>query len=104
LHTTPSSYIYTPSLHDALPILPCRGRRHPGRAQTPVGIPRRDARAGPSAPRDSTRVMETEQEPPLLGSVAIVGFPNVGKSTLVKDRKSTRLNSSHRTISYAVFC
>src|SRR5437867_10210589 len=23
---------------------------------------------------------------------------------LVKDRKSTRLNSSHRTISYAVFC
>src|SRR5439155_5187112 len=63
--------------------IPCRGRRHPGRAQTPVGIPRRDARAGPSAPRDSTRVMETAQEPPLLGSVAIVGFPNVGKSTLV---------------------
>src|SRR5207248_4664390 len=25
-------------------------------------------------------------------------------STMVKDRKSTRLNSSHRTISYAVFC
>src|SRR5207248_8114865 len=24
--------------------------------------------------------------------------------TLAKDRKSTRLNSSHRTISYAVFC
>src|SRR5437867_10334484 len=23
---------------------------------------------------------------------------------LIKDRKSTRLNSSHRTISYAVFC
>src|SRR5438094_1594993 len=25
-------------------------------------------------------------------------------ATLAKDRKSTRLNSSHRTISYAVFC
>src|SRR5438094_3874959 len=30
---------------------------------------------------------------PLLGGIAID-----------KDRKSTRLNSSHRTISYAVFC
>src|SRR3712207_7851017 len=29
---------------------------------------------------------------------AIVGRPNVG------DRKSTRLNSSHANISYAVFC
>src|SRR5207248_11623861 len=26
------------------------------------------------------------------------------KSVIEKDRKSTRLNSSHRTISYAVFC
>src|SRR5437867_7094444 len=25
-------------------------------------------------------------------------------SPLIRDRKSTRLNSSHRTISYAVFC
>src|SRR5207248_8042956 len=30
------------------------------------------------------------------------GPPNVGQ--LFIDRKSTRLNSSHRTISYAVFC
>src|SRR5437867_6947548 len=28
----------------------------------------------------------------------------VGIGTAVLDRKSTRLNSSHRTISYAVFC
>src|SRR5437867_7382638 len=29
---------------------------------------------------------------------------NVGAVLLGQDRKSTRLNSSHRTISYAVFC
>src|SRR5438094_10145857 len=38
---------------------------------------------------------------PLSGPFA-VGYPALGK--LSADRKSTRLNSSHRTISYAVFC
>src|SRR5580693_9961422 len=28
----------------------------------------------------------------------------VGRATRVEDRKSTRLNSSHSSISYAVFC
>src|SRR6266516_6392576 len=31
-------------------------------------------------------------------------FHNAMKDLLRPDRKSTRLNSSHRTISYAVFC
>src|SRR5690554_7201744 len=35
-------------------------------------------------------------------TVAIVGSSGAGKSTI--DRKSTRLNSSHVRISYAVFC
>src|SRR5690625_7091926 len=36
---------------------------------------------------------------------AIIGPSGCGKSTFVKtDRKSTRLNSSHVAISYAVFC
>src|SRR5207248_3904087 len=35
------------------------------------------------------------------GDVAMVNDPFAGGT---QDRKSTRLNSSHRTISYAVFC
>src|SRR5690606_41914546 len=31
-------------------------------------------------------------------------MPSNGRSTLAQDRKSTRLNSSHVKISYAVFC
>src|SRR5437867_6277783 len=47
------------------------------------------------------------------GSIGITGFCMGGRYTYlsaahhnkdVKDRKGTRLNSSHRTISYAVFC
>src|SRR3712207_7974526 len=41
--------------------------------------------------------------------IGVVGVNGSGKSTLLKimaglDRKSTRLNSSHANISYAVFC
>src|SRR5437762_7212280 len=51
------------------------------------------------------------------GHVLLEGVPGLGKTLLIKtlaeglelsfsriDRKSTRLNSSHRCISYAVFC
>src|SRR2546426_12846663 len=75
---TATTEIYTLSLHDALPILssPRRGRRKaPG-----VGQPRGGHRGGWFR-RELIRV------PPIEG-----------------DRKSTRLNSSHLVISYAVFC
>src|SRR3712207_8501606 len=40
--------------------------------------------------------------------LGLIGDNGAGKSTLLKtitgDRKSTRLNSSHANISYAVFC
>src|SRR5207248_10160308 len=41
-----------------------------------------------------------------VGCLKTFSIPPVpGKNgTLLADRKSTRLNSSHRTISYAVFC
>src|SRR4051794_41287663 len=42
--------------------------------------------------------------PTLYGAVAF-GLPGVKKAIdIFKDRKSTRLNSSHPSISYAVFC
>src|SRR4051812_49439315 len=38
------------------------------------------------------------------GSIASAGFEPMAWLTSVSDRKSTRLNSSHMSISYAVFC
>src|SRR3712207_7045751 len=43
-----------------------------------------------------------EVEPPAEVDVALVAPKGPGH--LVRDRKSTRLNSSHANISYAVFC
>src|SRR5437868_12681555 len=74
--TAPAS-IYTLSLHDALPISP---------AARPAPRPARTGRAAPP-PR------------PPAGAPPAPPAPHGGR-----DRKSTRLNSSHVSISYAVFC
>src|SRR5437867_7059666 len=73
----PTTEIYTLSLHDALPIFGDKsgGGAHEG------------WRAAPS--EDDRMVRRREGEP---------------ARRIGADRKSTRLNSSHRTISYAVFC
>src|SRR3712207_8628466 len=39
-----------------------------------------------------------------VAAVAVVGFAYLLGKRKAKDRKSTRLNSSHANISYAVFC
>src|SRR5688572_23408872 len=39
-----------------------------------------------------------------LGILKFLAFEQVFKNSLTTDRKSTRLNSSHSQISYAVFC
>src|SRR5438876_6037584 len=86
---TPPPYIYTLSLHDALPIFlhrllvgEQRAARVPGQRALAQHVERAVALADPShAVVDATRA-----EP------------------LLRDRKSTRLNSSHPSISYAVFC
>src|SRR3712207_8980741 len=77
---TATTEIYTLSLHDALPISrirESRDRRRPGGSRRDG--PREDRRAAGSHRRQSGQ-------------------------RRVQDRKSTRLNSSHANISYAVFC
>src|SRR3712207_8102724 len=80
---TATTEIYTLSLHDALPI--SRGGRRPRHA-----VPARV---------DRSHVRRSEPPPGPLGSPSRQASRARGV-----DRKSTRLNSSHANISYAVFC
>src|SRR3712207_9304822 len=81
---TATTEIYTLSLHDALPICrwddPAARPRARGRAPT-VDVVLRDRRHGRHR-----------------AALAL------GGARMAADRKSTRLNSSHANISYAVFC
>src|SRR5207249_9224591 len=82
--------IYTLSLHDALPISP--GAR--GGVRAP-----RSLRARPF--QNSWRSRSPwEPETPETDS----RFARSLRCSAPRDRKSTRLNSSHVSISYAVFC
>src|SRR3712207_7765332 len=90
---TATTEIYPLSLPDALPIL---GRRHP-RQLAGKGAPGHNFARCIISQGDSERIEE-------LGPRAIVRARFVPFRLLVKDRKSTRLNSSHANISYAVFC
>src|SRR2546422_3123168 len=81
---TATTEIYTLSLHDALPI-----SRKPWEQ-------RRQRRAH-GGEREDRRLHALELEEPALDPVKQHCEPQ-------QDRKSTRLNSSHGYISYAVFC
>src|SRR2546427_9363540 len=56
--------------------------------------------------RQRKRVLQRYAKPKRLRSSRIPGQVEVGKprTDTTRDRKSTRLNSSHSQISYAVFC
>src|SRR3712207_9382830 len=87
---TATTEIYTLSLHDALPI--CPGPRDPrDRARRPLHV-RPRARAGDALRRH------------LPAASRAAARPRGGGAGGAADRKSTRLNSSHANISYAVFC
>src|SRR2546427_13203446 len=75
---TATTEIYTLSLHDALPISIWRGAVW--------------CRLGPATTQDST------------GACRGGSSPSSSSGFSTRDRKSTRLNSSHSQISYAVFC
>src|SRR2546426_8113713 len=82
---TATTEIYTLSLHDALPICPPDSPRPPRH---------RSARARSAAP---------EYRPDRSAGRRRASRPR-GRARPRGDRKSTRLNSSHLVISYAVFC
>src|SRR3712207_6978655 len=83
---TATTEIYTLSLHDALPI------------SAPL--------PGNSAPHVPSVVghTPTTAPPAAVSPVPWPGGTPTRPGIAPKDRKSTRLNSSHANISYAVFC
>src|SRR5205085_9962348 len=99
-HAPPTTEIYTLSLHDALPIFQTRDL----------------LRADPQKWRVVTRKQPSPEEMEALQFAWIVvkhlksnAIALAHKDVTVgmgmgQDRKSTRLNSSHSQISYAVFC
>src|SRR3712207_7255418 len=66
--------------------------------RSPVRAPRTRARQDPGS-RGSAAAIALRERPILDPPLGEVGTP-----ALAVDRKSTRLNSSHANISYAVFC
>src|SRR5207245_7273901 len=77
-NATATPEIYTLSLHDALPILGDK--------------------------REARRIAESAGVPIVPGAEGADGRALVRAANAMGDRKSTRLNSSHGSISYAVFC
>src|SRR5258708_38154603 len=87
---TATTEIYTLSLHDALPIL----------------VSLEEATAGLNI--ETLATLTNKEVEVLKTSVANQGMyitrSQIAQQSGMADRKSTRLNSSHQIISYAVFC
>src|SRR5207249_11675199 len=102
--TPPSPLLTTLSLHDALPISSGKGgwREFPGRlalrSSSRLRPQELDSRPGL---REAPRSPRAQSGMP-AGAARHDRRPSLG--LVLQDRKSTRLNSSHVKISYAVFC
>src|SRR5947209_16471729 len=83
---TATTEIYTLSLHDALPILRGESAEAQSRERMDNGV--EPAHAHSFEHQDAAERHDRVNQPQAFG----------------RDRKSTRLNSSHANISYAVFC
>src|SRR5699024_12286414 len=103
-HCTPPSFTLTPSLQDALPI--CNTgptATAPADCCTALYVLLPVLRSGKintvACPATSdSGILEAATDGETAASYCS------GPSTFSSDRKSTRLNSSHVSISYAVFC
>src|SRR5262245_65054187 len=91
-----TTHTYTHSLHDALPIFPDRPNRQEAIAENDSEKARRSASRDVWTPRSRIR---DQAVPADMRS----HDPDLQRPRR-RDRKSTRLNSSHLGISYAVFC
>src|SRR5687768_17838008 len=87
---TPPTEIYTLSLHDALPIFEEQGLI--------IEYAQFNA-AGQMTPHLASGKLDVG-----IGAAGAALFNAQARDIPIKDRKSTRLNSSHGYISYAVFC
>src|SRR5699024_11990054 len=96
LYLLPSSPLVALSLHDALPIF-FRSAAFENRREKSgdTGI------SGPGTGKNSFRDITTLENLPAAPQCGI--HLQIGAERF-QDRKSTRLNSSHVSISYAVFC
>src|SRR5439155_25066251 len=86
---TPTTHLYTLSLHDALPIFP--RNRHGDDVRVRVGV--HDRHHGNA---ELVRLVDRD--------ALLLRVHHEQRPRQAADRKSTRLNSSHVAISYAVFC
>src|SRR5206468_12716442 len=95
-----TAHISPLSLHDALPISPPGLSHRPGAGR---GDHRQAYTQGPggSVRRRSVSLLKNGS-PAFLLPRSLPPTPLTGRAA--RDRKSTRLNSSHDQISYAVFC
>src|SRR5205807_8008861 len=96
----PPPALYPLSLHDALPIWPagCKAPRAPVRGTS------RSRPANSAAAARGRRSQWPRGGPPLPPLTLSRLGPPPRSPAAAADRKSTRLNSSHLVISYAVFC
>src|SRR3712207_7585383 len=88
---TATTEIYTLSLHDALPIWR-------------VSTPKRRSSPMQASPTGFAGIAVTNDTGTPYVASETATFASAPPKVASRDRKSTRLNSSHANISYAVFC
>src|SRR5437762_10668268 len=99
LTSSSTTYIYTLSLHDALPI------SHVNSELLSSIIEKFLDELMPGELGTKWAAQWKAMEPMITSLAAhLAECRSRGADTYHRDRKSTRLNSSHRCISYAVFC